>query len=364
MKMNTEVCIVGAGPGGALLAYLLAKNNISTVLVERHNGIDKEFRGEHLNSDGEQILKKHHLYDKVQEYGLLLMDRVEYWNGNKIIKSIFPSQGSKHVGIHVPQNHLLNVILKEANKYDNFKFLMGTRVFKLIEDQNGRYVGVKAIRNGTEITINSSIIIGADGRFSTIRKLANIPTDIIKHGYDLLWAKVPRPANWDPTVRLTLINRQQLALFTQAGGFIQIGWNIDEGSFPNLRSKSFRPFVNQLIEAFPELTETVQEKIKSWNDFVLLNVQSSRSDTWVKDGLIIMGDAAHTMSPTAALGVNIAMKDADILAEILQDAIHNKNTSTIMLKKFEYARRGEVESLQKQQLTQESTFKNHFDVTL
>ena len=83
MNMNTDVCIVGAGPGGALLAYLLAKNNISTVLVERHSGIDKEFRGEHLNSEGEQILKKHHLYEKVKEYGLLLMDRVEYWNNNK-----------------------------------------------------------------------------------------------------------------------------------------------------------------------------------------------------------------------------------------------------------------------------------------
>ncbi|PGS48639.1 FAD-dependent monooxygenase [Bacillus sp. AFS041924] len=364
MIMNTEVCIVGAGPGGALLAYLLAKNNISTVLVERHSGIDKEFRGEHLNSEGEQLLKKHNLYEKVKEYGLLLMERVEYWSGNKIIKSILPQPDSEHVGIHVPQNHLLNVILKEANKYDNFKLLMGTRVSNLIEDQKGRYVGVKAIQDRTEITIHSSIIIGADGRFSTIRKLANIPTDIIKHGYDLLWAKVPKPISWDPTVRLTLINKQQLALFTQAGGFIQIGWNIEEGSFSKLRSKSFKPFVNQLIGAFPELTETVQQNIKSWSDFVLLNVQSSRSKTWVKDGLIIMGDAAHTMSPTAALGVNIAMKDADVLAEVIQEAIYNRDSSIVMLKKFENARREEVENLQEHQLIQETSFKHHFDVTL
>ncbi|PEJ60564.1 FAD-binding protein [Bacillus sp. AFS002410] len=364
MNVNTEVCIVGAGPGGALLAYLLAKNNISTVLVERHNGIDKEFRGEHLNSEGEQVLKKHRLYEKVKEYGLLLMDRVEYWSENKLIKSVFPPPDSEHVGIHVPQNHLLNVILKEAKKYDNFQLLMGTRVSKLIEDQSGRYVGVKAIMNDTEITINSSIIIGADGRYSTIRKLANIPTDIIKHGYDLLWAKVPRPVSWDPTVRLTLINNQQLALFTQAGGYIQIGWNIEEGSFTKLRKNSFKPFVNQLVEAFPELTETVEKNINSWSDFVLLNVQSSRSKTWVKDGLIIMGDAAHTMSPTAALGVNIAMKDADTLAGIIIEAVQNKDASTFNLKKFENARRKEVESLQEQQLLQESSFKHNFDVTL
>ncbi|WP_088071710.1 FAD-dependent monooxygenase [Gottfriedia luciferensis] len=360
MNINTDVCIVGAGPGGALLAYLLAKQNISTVLVERHIGIDKEFRGEHLNSEGEQILKKHHLYEKVQEYGLLLMDRVEYWEDNKIIKSIFPSSDSMHVGIHVPQNHLLNVILNETKKYENFQLLMGTRVSELMKDQSGNYTGVKAIKNGQEITINSSIVVGADGRYSTIRKLAEIRTTIMKHGYDLLWAKVPSPLNWEPTIKLTLINKHQLALFTQAGGYIQIGWNIDEGTYSKLRSESFKPFVNQLIDAFPELTDTVQKNINSWDDFVLLNVQSSRSETWVRDGLVIMGDAAHTMTPTAALGVNCAIKDADRLSEIILQAIYNQDTSTKMLKKFEYDRREDIEVLQEQQIKQESSFINNF----
>lgn len=363
MNYKTEVCIVGAGPGGALLAYLLAKNNISTILVERHSVINKEFRGEHLNSEGEQILKKHDLFEKVEEYGLLMMERVEYWNNNKVMKSISPSTASEHVGIHVPQNHLLTVFLKEAKEFENFQLLMNTRVTELIQDQNGDYVGVKAIRDGSEITIQSSIVIGADGRYSTIRKLANIPTKIIKHGYDLLWAKIPTPSMWEPTIRLTMINKHQLALFTQAGGYIQIGWNIDEGSYSKLRSKSFQPFVNQLSQAFPELTKIVQETIQSWNDFVLLNVQSSRSKTWVKDGLVIMGDAAHTMSPTAALGVNCAMKDADVLVEIIKDAIYKNDTSTTMLKKFENARREEIEVLQEQQLLQESTFKLNFDVS-
>ena len=86
----------------------------------------------------------------------------------------------------------------------------------------------------------------ADGRFSTVRKLAKIPYEKIKHGYDLLWARIPAPQTWEPTVRMALVNHDQLALFTQEGGFVQIGWNIPEGSFPELKKQSFTPFVNQI----------------------------------------------------------------------------------------------------------------------
>ena len=66
MNYQTDVCIIGAGPGGALLAYLLAKQNISTILIERSDELGKEFRGEHLNEDGEMILKKHHILEEIE----------------------------------------------------------------------------------------------------------------------------------------------------------------------------------------------------------------------------------------------------------------------------------------------------------
>ncbi len=99
---KTDVCIVGAGPGGALLAYLLASHNISTILVERHESINKEFRGEHLNEMGEAILKKYNLFEELEKIGLLRMSRVEYWNNGKVIKEILPDEKVNHVGIHVP----------------------------------------------------------------------------------------------------------------------------------------------------------------------------------------------------------------------------------------------------------------------
>jgi 2-polyprenyl-6-methoxyphenol hydroxylase-like FAD-dependent oxidoreductase len=360
MNLQADVCIVGGGPGGALLAYILAKQNISTVLLERHEGIDKEFRGEHLNEEGEHILKKHGLYEQIEEYGLLLMKRIEYWDHGQMIKEIVPDAGKHHVGIHVPQNHLLRVIFDESEPLDSYQALLGTTVTDLLVNETGRYIGVKANRHGEEITIQSSVIIGADGRYSTVRKLAKIPTTIIKHGYDLLWAKIPSPEGWEPTIKLAMVDEKQLALFTQYGGFIQIGWGIEEDSYSALRKQSFTQFTDRIRLAFPELTETVKQHITACKDFVVLKVQSCQCETWVKDGLIIMGDAAHTMSPTGAIGVNSALKDADILADVIINAVKSNKFDASQLKQFEHARREEVEKQQHEQLYREATFKENF----
>jgi 2-polyprenyl-6-methoxyphenol hydroxylase-like FAD-dependent oxidoreductase len=360
MKIKADVCIVGGGPGGALLAYILAKHHISTVLLERHEGIDKEFRGEHLNEEGELILKKHGLYKQIEEYGLLLMERVEYWDHGQMIKKIVPQAGKDHVGIHVPQNHLLKVIFDESERLDSHQALLGTTVNDLLVDETGHYIGVKASRHGEEVTIESSVIIGADGRYSTVRKLANIPTTIIKHGYDLLWAKIPSPEGWEPTIKLAMVDEKQLAIFTQYGGFIQIGWGIEEDSYSTLRKQSFTQFTDRIRYAFPELTETVNEHITACKDFVVLKVISCRCDTWVKDGLVIMGDAAHTMSPTGAIGVNSALKDADILADVIIQAVNRNNFKASQLKQFEHERRDEIEKQQHEQLYREATFKENF----
>lgn len=360
MHLVADVCIVGAGPGGALLGYLLAKENISTIVLERNEGTYKSFRGEHLNDEGEHMLKKNHLLDKVEKSKLLLMKRVEYWENGKAVKSILPSPGHQHTGIHIPQNYLLDVIIKEAQAFKHFQLLNGTTAAELIQDKNGFFTGIKAKRLGEEIIINSSIIVAADGRYSTVRRLANIPTTIIKHGYDLLWAKIPAPNQWEPIIKMASVNGHQLALFTQTGGYIQIGWNIKEGSFPVLRKHSFAPFIQQLVDAFPELNEVVNKHIQSWKDFVLLQVQSCRCETWVKDGVILMGDAAHTMTPTGALGLNCALKDADVLSNIIKKALFKKENTFSYLKKFEDMRRNDIEEKQEQQIKQEQSFMQNY----
>lgn len=356
MKLNADVCIVGAGPGGALLAYLLAKKNVKVILIERHNGVAKEFRGEHLNEEGEMILRNHGLFEKVEQLGLLRMEQLEYWKDGQLVKSIEANPAVGHLGIHVPQAHLLTVLLKEAQAYSSFHFLQNTIVTELLQDDAGRYYGVKAISSGQEVIVESNLIIGADGRYSTIRKKAHIDVTIRKHGYDLLWAKIPAPKGWNPSIKMALIGDKPLSLFTQTNGFIQIGWNIEEGSYPTLKKQPFTPFIEQLITAFPSLADTVRSHIQSWKDFVLLDVYSSKSDIWGKDGVALIGDAAHTMTPTGAFGLNCALKDADLLASLISE----EYMSTVELMSCATKRQKEVEKLQALQWEKEQSFASQF----
>ena len=155
----TDVCVVGAGPAGALLSYLLASHGISTILVERHEQINKEFRGEHLNETGEAILRKYGLFEELEKIGLLRMDRVEYWDHGKVYKKIMPDEKVNHVGIHVPQKHLLGLLLKKSQPLPFHSLLLNTKVIDLIEE-DGQYVGVTALKDGKEIKIKSSLIVG------------------------------------------------------------------------------------------------------------------------------------------------------------------------------------------------------------
>jgi 2-polyprenyl-6-methoxyphenol hydroxylase-like FAD-dependent oxidoreductase len=360
MNLQADVCIVGGGPAGTLLGHLLAKNGVSTIIIERSAGVNRQFRGEHINAETEAILKEHQLFQKIEELGILKMKKVQYFSGRTMVNSISPGVHEDHVGIHVPQAHLLSAIIQESEGNNHFQLLFNTTVKELVQDEQGIYTGVMAIQNGQKITISSKVTIGADGRYSTVRKLAKIPTIEMTHGYDVLWAKIAAPDGWEPTTRMALVNGHQLALFSQTGGFIQIGWNIPEGSFPALRKGSIQPFLEPLIESFPELDESVNEHLQSWNDFVCLKVQSSRCETWVEDGLILIGDAAHTMTPTGAIGINCGMKDAHILAPILTKALMENNIRSEHLKIFEMNRRNEIKSQQIMQIKQESSFSQKF----
>ena len=356
--MKVDVCIVGAGPGGALLAYLLAKKGLSVLLIERTSQLGQTFRGEHLNEEGEAILKKHGLFGKVEELGLLRMEQLEYWHNGRLVNTVLPDPAIGHMGIHVPQAHLLQVLIDAAESYPSFQLMLNTKVSELLQDEDGSYCGVKAVHDAKEVIIDSELIIGADGRYSTVRKKAQLDVTTRKHGYDLLWARIPAPAEWEPSIKMALIDGKQLSLFTQAKGYIQIGWNIEQGSFPELRKQPFTPFIEQLIRAFPMLEQTVHENIQSWKDFVLLDVYSSTSENWGKDGIAMIGDAVHTMTPTGAFGLNSALKDADVLATLInKDLISQLDLATCASE-----RKREVARIQAIQIEKEQSFASQFMV--
>lgn len=354
--MHVQVCIVGAGPGGALLAYLLAKEGIRTLLLERTASIGQAFRGEHLNTEGEEILTKHGLYTKLQQIGCLPMTSLRYWHRGELVNEVHAAEG-EHFGIHSPQKNLLHVLIDAASQYDAFSYQLKTSVKELLMHADGTYYGVKAVHDGHEQTIFCDVIIGADGRNSTVRRQANIEAKVMKHGYDLLWARFPAPAQWQPSIDFALLGDDPISVFSQTGGYVQIGWQIAEKSFAMLRKQPFEPIKELLIATLPTLRDAITEHVNSWCDFILLDVYSSEVDTWQKNGVLFLGDAVHTMTPTGAFGLNSALRDADVLSALIVDGLDE-----FRVLQCETMRKEQVKALQELQRHKETAFADAFVV--
>lgn len=349
-----DVTVVGAGPAGTLLATLLAEQGHTVALIERNSHIAREFRGEHLNDLTVTLLQRHGLWPEVEAAGYLPIELIQMMDGPKPILSITPELfGITRLGLHIPQENLLRPMINHASKSGRFHILLGHSVNNLLRDASNRVIGVECkTREGTARVL-SRVVVAADGRFSNVRKLSGLPVRTWKHGYDVLWAKIPAPVGWPAAMRFGFYGNTGFSLFSAFPDRVQLGWRISEGEFPKLRQQPFERFADVICAAAPALAPMVRDHLRQWSDFTVLSVQSCMMDRWAEDGLLFIGDAAHTMSPSGGIGVNAALADGEMAAEVLADALRKDDLSAESLGELERRRRPIIEQQQATQLRQE-----------
>ncbi len=98
-----------------------------------------------------------------------------------------------------------------------------------------------------------------------------------------------------------------------------IGWwgcLIPKGGYHQLRSAGLDQFRQSLAHVAPEWDDRVDD-LQSWQQIVVLSIEASRLKRWYKPGLLLIGDAAHVMSPVGGAGINYAIQDAVAAANVL-----------------------------------------------
>ena len=314
---TTSCCIVGGGPGGAVLALLLARQGIPVVLLESHGDFERDFRGDTLHASvlelldsiglAEPLLKLRHA--KVS--GVNLPTR----RGPAQVE-LFGSLQTKFPFITVmAQSQFLDFITAEARRYPSFTLLMGTRVDGLIEE-SGVVRGVRYRTSEGSHELRATLTVAADGRFSTVRKLAGLTPVPTASPIDVLWFRLSRQPD-DPTE--TLAARVGSGLFLvciDRFDYWQIACTITKGSYAQVREAGLGQLRQRLAAVAPEFAERVDE-LQSWQQIAVLNVESSRLKQWHRPGLLLIGDAAHVMSPVGGVGINYAIQDAVVAANQL-----------------------------------------------
>ncbi len=346
--MDHRVTIVGAGPAGALLAWLLSSRGIDTILLERQSDFDREFRGEILMPSGIRALEAAGV--DLTRVEIVPLERMRARMNDRVFAEVELAELDPPIPSAVSQPSLLEHLVSIAEATGHFELRRGTVVRRIERTLDGP--SVLHVRDGQgESKIETGFLIGADGRGGVVRRA--LEPKVVSRGVeiDVVWFRMPYPEAWTRPIGQFMAGHGQLLIAAaSANGMLQIGWVLLKGTYGELKSRSIEEWVEALREqADPELAAHLAAHGSEITRPFLLNAVADRVVGWSQPGALLIGDAAHTMSPVGGQGVNIALRDAIVAANELIPALQSGGDLDAAAARIEPIRAREVDLVQRLQ---------------
>jgi 2-polyprenyl-6-methoxyphenol hydroxylase-like FAD-dependent oxidoreductase len=312
-----------------MLSLLLARCGIPVTLLEMHKDFDREFRGDTIHPSTLEILDQIGLADKLHEipHTKISGPTIKFADGDfrpfdlARLKTRFPYI------LLVPQVRFLEFITREAARYPCFKLVMHANVTQLLKE-NGAIRGVRYLAPDGAHEIRVPLTVGADGRFSLLRRLAGFEPVKTSPPMDVLWFRLPKLPG-EPEIAggaLGGIGGGRIFILLERNDYWQAGLVFPKGEYQQLRAAGVESVRSSIAQIEPRFAPHA-ESLADWHQITLLSVESSRCPLWHKPGLLLIGDAAHVMSPVGGVGINYAIQDAVVSANVLTAGLKSGRVS-------------------------------------
>ncbi len=292
---QTTCCVVGAGPAGATLSFMLARQSIPVILLESHLDFDPDFRGDTLHPSILEVMDELGLADRLLQLPHTKFNLVVPPAAGAQMRFDLQDLKTKFPYIAMmPQTRFLEFITGEAQRFPSFRLVMGARVEELLEE-DGQVRGVRYRALDGWHEVRALLVVGTDGRFSRLR-LSRRPDD--PHGL------------------MGRFGRERALIFLEREDHWQIGYIIGKGTYHEVHAAGLEALRQAIAETAPEFADRVAE-LSDWKQVSMLSVEANRLPRWYRPGLLLLGDAAHVMSPAGGNGIHYAIMDAVAAANLL-----------------------------------------------
>jgi 2-polyprenyl-6-methoxyphenol hydroxylase-like FAD-dependent oxidoreductase len=327
-RFQQDCCIVGGGPAGMVLALLLVRQGVRVTVLEAHEDFDRKFRGDTIHPSVLEIFEQIGLSDALLQlqhskiYGPTLRAANISFNpfDFRRLRTKFPFI------MLVPQSKFLDFLSRESGKYEEFDLRFSSKVESLIY-KNGTICGVRYMGRDGVHEVETPLVIGADGRFSTVRERASLVPIKTSPAMDILWFELPHLPEDAASDRVLggFGMGRVLAVFDRFDHW-QVGYVFPKGTYQQVRAEGLESLRKSIAAIEPRFAKHV-ESLKDWHQFSLLSVESSFCPKWYLPGLLLIGDAAHVMSPIGGVGINYAIQDAVAASNLLGERLKTRSTS-------------------------------------
>ena len=314
--MQTRCCIVGGGPAGMMLGFLLARAGVEVVVLEKHGDFLRDFRGDTVHPSTLTVMHELGLLDEFLKLPHHKISRFAGYFGDKRVQIA----DLTHLPVPapfiamMPQWDFLDFLASHGKQYPGFTLLMRAEAQGLIEE-GGKVVGVRATVDGKAEEIRADLVVGADGRHSTVREAIGFKVETLGAPMDVLWFRLSHKPG-DAGEVMGRFDAGSILVMLDRGDYWQCAYVIPKGSAEKVRADGIEKVRATIGRLMPAFVDRLGE-LATIDDLKLLTVGVDRLEKWWRPGVLCIGDAAHTMSPIGGVGINLAIQDAVAAANIL-----------------------------------------------